>query len=195
MSRLDPIFATLAPGTGTIPRTPGSRIARRHRRARLPALRSERRRALRQDGAQRHRVRPDGGLRRGSQHPRARRHRAACPRRGCRDHAAPRSGRLLLRARPRRDRRGVAARQRDLVVAARSPAAALARDPRLERSPAASRTPARALDAAGSDRRGRPGPRPHRRAVRALRLARRGGLPEPRAVGDAVRVRGHAEKS
>ena len=47
----------------------GARAPRRHRRARLPALRAERRRPLRQDGAQRHRVRPDGGLRRGLQHP------------------------------------------------------------------------------------------------------------------------------
>ena len=42
---------------------------RQHRRARLSALRPERRRPLRQDGAQRHRVRHHGGLRRGAQHP------------------------------------------------------------------------------------------------------------------------------
>ena len=47
--------------------------AGRHRRAepgrvRLSALRSERRRALRQDGAQRHRIRPDGRLCRRVQH-------------------------------------------------------------------------------------------------------------------------------
>ena len=45
------------------------RAPRRHRRAGLPALRAERRRPLRQDGAQRHRVRPDGRVRRGLRHP------------------------------------------------------------------------------------------------------------------------------
>jgi fumarate hydratase class II len=44
---------------------PGGRVARR--RARLPALRSERRRPLREDGPQRDRVRPDGRLRGGLQ--------------------------------------------------------------------------------------------------------------------------------
>ena len=45
----------------------------RHRRARLPALRAERRRALRQDGPQRHRVRHDGRDRRGAVDHQARR--------------------------------------------------------------------------------------------------------------------------
>ena len=40
-------------------------------RAGLPALRPGRRRPLREDGAQRHRVRAHGGLRRGPQHPRS----------------------------------------------------------------------------------------------------------------------------
>ena len=44
----------------------------RHGRRGVSALRPERRRPLRQDGAQRHRVRPHGGLRRGPQHPEAR---------------------------------------------------------------------------------------------------------------------------
>ena len=65
---LDPIFATLAPGIGDIPRTPGREKARRHRRARLPALRAERRRPLRQDGSQRHRIRHHGRLRRRAGH-------------------------------------------------------------------------------------------------------------------------------
>ena len=52
----------------------GTREARRHRRTGLPALRSERRRPLRQDGPQRHRVRHHGRLRRGAGHP-ARRQR------------------------------------------------------------------------------------------------------------------------
>ena len=73
--RLDPIFKTLAPGRGDIDRTPGPREGRRHRRGRLPPLRPDRRRPLRQDGPQRDRVRDHGGLRRGPQHPQARQRR------------------------------------------------------------------------------------------------------------------------
>ena len=46
-----------------------------HRRERLPPLRPERRRALREDGAQRHRVRPHGRVRRGPEHPAPRQRR------------------------------------------------------------------------------------------------------------------------
>ena len=77
VKRLDPIFATLAPGRGDIPPHPRPREARRHGRARLPPLRPERRRPLREDGPQRHRVRPDGRLRRGPEHPEERQHRQA----------------------------------------------------------------------------------------------------------------------
>ena len=68
-----------------------SRARQGYRRAGLPPLRAQRRRALRQDGAQRHRVRPHGGLRRRHGHParRQRRQRDACRR--CRDDAAPRA--------------------------------------------------------------------------------------------------------
>ncbi|MCK7475328.1 MAG: NAD(P)-binding domain-containing protein [Rhodopseudomonas palustris] len=81
---------------------------RRQRRTRLSALRPGRRRALRQDGAQRHRVRPDAGLRRGLRHP-------------ARTRSAPNAARRdqSLRLRPRRHRRGLAARQRDPLLAAR----------------------------------------------------------------------------
>ena len=48
----------------------------------LPALRAVRSRALRQDGAQRHRVRDDGLSRRGAEHPAQCRHRQARPSRG-----------------------------------------------------------------------------------------------------------------
>src|SRR5579884_2651996 len=51
---LDPIFKTLAPGRGTIPRTPG--------RGGLSALRPHRLRPFRQDGPQRHRVRHHASL-------------------------------------------------------------------------------------------------------------------------------------
>ena len=80
VARLDPIFATLAPGGE----------ARRARRVGAIGGTAERgylhcgaarRGSLRQDGPQRHRVRADGGVRRGTQHP------AQCQRR----HAAARS--------------------------------------------------------------------------------------------------------
>ena len=66
---LTPIFKALAPG-----RRDGRAHARPHGRAvdrgaGLPALRPQRRRPLREDGAQRHRVRDDGRVRRGLQHP------------------------------------------------------------------------------------------------------------------------------
>ena len=65
VQRLDPIFADARARRGRHPAHAGPREARRHRRAGLPALRAERRGPLRQDGAQRHRVRRHGGLRRG----------------------------------------------------------------------------------------------------------------------------------
>ena len=68
-TQLDPIFDTLAPGRGTIERDAGPRAPRSARRAGLPALRAGRRRPLRQDDPQRHRVRADAGLRRGLRHP------------------------------------------------------------------------------------------------------------------------------
>ena len=63
VQRLDPIFKTLAPGKGDIPRTPGREKLRRHCRRGLHPLRALGLRALREDGAQRHRVRNHAGLR------------------------------------------------------------------------------------------------------------------------------------
>ncbi len=91
VKHLDPIFKTLAPGRGTIDRTPGREKARRHRRRRLSPLRPVRRRPLRQDGAQRHRVRLDGGLRRRAQHSAPRQRRQTPARDRCRNHAAAQS--------------------------------------------------------------------------------------------------------
>ncbi len=92
VKRLDPIFAALAPGVGARAAHPGPREGRRHRRARLPPLRPERGRPLREDGPQRHRVRADGGLRRGAQHPAPRQRRARQQRDARRrDHAAART--------------------------------------------------------------------------------------------------------
>ena len=55
-----PIFDTLAPGVDAAERTPGATGDPSTAETGLAALRPERRRPLRQDGAQRHRVRPDG---------------------------------------------------------------------------------------------------------------------------------------
>ena len=72
---LSPLFATRWPGRGR-----RAAHARAHRRARpgragLAALRAERRRPLRQDGPQRHRVRDDGVPGRGAERAAQRRHR------------------------------------------------------------------------------------------------------------------------
>ncbi len=87
VQRLDPIFARSPPDSGDDPADARPRErASGTARARLPALRPVRRRPLREDGAQRHRVRPDGRLRRGLQHPAptptsARRRTSTTPRR------------------------------------------------------------------------------------------------------------------
>ena len=169
-ARSTPIFAALAPGPRRRRRTPG-REARRHRRARLPALRADRRRPLRQDGPQRHRVRPDGRLRRGPQHPAPRQRRQARARR-----STPRRRRCATRVlpattstSPRSPSCGGGAAW-SAHGCSTSPPQALLEDPelggvlgpgiRLGRGP---------LDGRGRDRRGRPGPRAQRRPVRALR--------------------------
>ena len=61
------------PASGDIPATGGRDGRDRPRRAGLPACRPERRRPLRQDDPQRHRVRHDAGDRRGLRHPEERR--------------------------------------------------------------------------------------------------------------------------
>ncbi len=73
VQRLDPDLQDTRAGTRRHRAHAGARKSRRHRRARLPALRPERRRALREDGAQRHRVRHHGRVRRGPGHPARRR--------------------------------------------------------------------------------------------------------------------------
>ena len=62
VQNLDPIFATLAPGIGNIPRTRGPRETRRHGGTRLLALWPKRRRALCQNDPQRYRVRNHGRI-------------------------------------------------------------------------------------------------------------------------------------
>ncbi len=113
-----PDLRALAPGAGAVAEHAGPTIGRGYRRARLSPLRPVGRRALREDGPQRHRVRHHGGLRRRAQHP------APCR---CRQaHAGrptPKRRRSGIRsttgiARSRRYRRSVAPRQRDRLVAA-----------------------------------------------------------------------------
>ena len=79
--RLDPIFAALAPGLGNLPAHAGPRKGGPARRAGLHPCRAERRRPFRQDDPQRHRVRPDAGLRRGLRHPAQREPSAAAEQR------------------------------------------------------------------------------------------------------------------
>ena len=111
----------------------------------MAALRPERRRALREDGPQRHRVRAHGRLRRGPQRARQGRHRHRGPCRRRRDGAAHPPGVLPLRARPGRDHRGVAAGLGRRQLAARPHRRGARRRPRARRrSRAGSATPARA---------------------------------------------------
>ena len=97
----------------------GPRRRRDRRRERLPALRPERGRPLREDGPQRDRVRDDGRLRRGPQHPQERERRQGRARSGRGDRAARAARVLPVRPRPAGGRRGMAARQRDRLLAAR----------------------------------------------------------------------------
>src|SRR5579885_747931 len=186
VARLDPLFRTLAPGRSAA-RAPG---AARDGRGGVSPLRASRRGPLRQDGAQRHRVRAHGGLCRGAQHPAARQRRAVQPggRRG--DHAAAPSGVLPVRLGPRRDRGGLAAGQRHRLVASRPHRGSARRRPgprALYR--ARLRFGRGALDARCGDRRGGAGARARGRALRALQLAGRGRLPGPAALRHALRVR------
>ena len=145
VQRLDPIFATIAPGVDAAERTPGRSGDPTAGRAGLPPLRADRRRALREDGPQRHRVRGHGRLRGGPERDRQRRHRHPRARDRRRDGTGPRPAVLPLRHRDRRRGRGLAPRLGDRLVAARpdrhgAPRLADAR----RSSAAASPTPARA---------------------------------------------------
>ena len=173
VERLDPLFATLAPGTDAAPATPGRDDQRGNRRARLSALRPGRRGAFREDGPQRHRVRDHGRLRRGVQHPPPRRRGARLPGCGRGDHAAQSPRALPVPARAGRDRRALAPGQRDRIVAARPHRAGAAGEPRpvgLQRAGVGfGRGP---LDPRRGDRRVGARAGAERGAVRALLLAR-----------------------
>ena len=88
-------------------------------RAGLLPLRPLGRRALREDGPQRHRVRADGRLRRGPQHHPQRRRGQAEARRRRRDRPARAPRALPVRDRHLRGGRGLAPRQRRRLLAAR----------------------------------------------------------------------------
>ena len=107
----------------------------------------------------------------------------------CRDHAPARPRALRVRFRPARHRRGLAARQRDRVLASRSHGGRL--DPgsptvAVRRAGVGLRR--RPLDHQGGHRRGRAGPRAVLCALRAVQLARRGGLRRQAALRHALRV-------
>src|SRR5438874_2688276 len=156
----------------------------------MVALRPIRRRALREDGPQRDRVRLDAGICGGSQRPQARERRPSCAGDGRRDHAAPQPRALHVRARRRCDHGGLAPRLRHLVLAAgpHRPGAERLAEPRRLRRPC-ERLWRRSLDGASRGRGRRSGAGPRCVALRPLRLARRGGLGEPCALRDAARVR------
>ena len=164
---------------------------RRHRRAGLSALWAERRRPLRQDGSQRHRVRPDGGVRRRAEHPAARQRRQAD-----RTQSTPRRRRCAIPSTtsttstcPTSPKCGGAAASiaswlLDLtaIALAKDPDAGELRRPRF-------RFRRRPLDDQGRHRRGRAGAGADDGALRALQLARRGRVRRQAAVGDALPVR------
>ena len=192
VERLDPIFATIAPGVD---------VGRAHARAasgdpstgreRLPALRPERRRPLREDGPQRDRVRGDGRLRRGPQHPQERRRRQARARGRRRDRAAHRPRVLPVRARHPRGRRGLAPRQRDRLLAARPDrgGAAASRRTSTDFEGRVSDSGEGRWTSIAAIEEGVPAPVLTRRALLALRLARPRRLRRQGAVGDAQAVR------
>ncbi len=121
VKHLDPIFATLSPGTGDIPRTPGREKTGGTSEHGLAALRTQRRRPLREDGAQRDRIRRDGGVRRRNGGSQGRQYRQEIRRGRRRDHTPAGSRTLSVRSQPSGHCRSLAPRQRDSILAARSP--------------------------------------------------------------------------
>jgi hypothetical protein len=134
-----------------------------------------RRRALRQDGAQRHRVRADGGLRRGLQHPRHANARARRADGRRRDGAAAQSRALPIR--PRTSAPSPSSGGAGSVVGLVAPRPDRRR--RSRRSRRSSASPARVGFGEGAGRspaaidEGVPGARARGRALRALRVAGR----------------------
>ena len=195
--RLEPLFAhPRARRRRRRARRPGASGEPGARGARLPPLRPGRRRPLREDGAQRDRVRDDGRLRRGAEHPPAR-GRGLGRRREADAETAPARPSRVLPVRPRHPgrRRGVAPRQRRRVVAARPHGGrAAATRPVSTASPAACPTPARAAGRRSprSRRASRAGA--HRGALRALLVTGRGAVRNQVLSAMRHQFGGHDEK-
>ncbi len=187
VQHLDPIFATLAPGIGDIPRTPG--------REKLGGTAEQGYLHCGPNGAGHFVKMVHNGIEYGimaayaeglgvlrdanvgKQQARGRR----------RDDAVARSRALSIRPQPRRHRRSLAARQRDRLVAARPDGERAGRrsEPREVRRPRL-RFRRRPLDDQGGDRRRRAGAGADHGALRTVRFARRGGFPGQAAFGDAL---------
>ena len=163
----------------------------RHRRAGLSALRARRRRPLREDGPQRHRVRPDGRLRRGVERPASTRTPGSAGRRATprRLRCATRSTTSTTSTSPRSPRCGAAAAwsRRGCSTSPRPRCAEIA-DARGLRRPRV-RLGRGPLDGAGRDRRGRPAD--VLAAALFARFSSRGqaDFADQAAVGDAPSVR------
>ena len=189
VKRLDPVFASLAPGAGSIPRTAGRKDGGTAERGYLHCG---------PHGAGHFVKMVHNGIEYGLMAAYAEglnilRHAnvgqsGAGDRR--RDDTAPEPRALPLRLQPRRRHRAVAARQRRLVVAARSDRRVVGVEPgsrrvlrtrvRFRRGP---------VDHPRGDRRRRARARSDRIALRAVRFPRRSRLPESRPLRHALRFR------
>ena len=143
MQHLDPIFKTLAPGTGNIDRTPGREKVERDGRGGLSALRPS--------GAGHFVKMVHNGIEYGIMAAYAEgfnilknANAARRPRVRRRNHAAAQPGALSVRSQPGRRCRSLAARQRSRLLAARSDCDRAARSTRSRTSRAASPIPAKA---------------------------------------------------
>ena len=177
-------------GRGRGPADARAQHSRRHGGPGIPALRTRRRGTLRQDGAQRHRIRAHGRVRGRLEHPRARQRRRQRAVRGRRDGAAAESRALPIRLRPARCRRVVAPRKRDWVVAARPDG----RSAGQRAGPQAVLGPGigfrrRTMDGSCGHRERDAGACPDRGAFPEIQLPRRRRLARSSAVGDALSVR------
>ncbi len=189
VKHLDPIFRSIAPGVESAARTPGRKGA--------PDAAENGYLHCGPTGAGHFVKMVHNGIEyglmasyaEGLNGPRPRKRRQASAGYRCRNRAAARPGALPVRPEPAADRRSLAPRQRDRLVAAGSHSRVPARRSRLERL----RRPRGGfrrgeVDSRGGDRRRRAGPGAQRRALRALQFARVRGFCQSRAVGNAQAV-------
>ena len=192
VKRLDPIFTTLAPGPGDIPRTPG--------REKMGGTAEHGYLHCGPAGAGHFVKMIHNGIEYGLMAAYAeglnilkqRQHRqGATPREGRGDDAAAEPRALPVRLQPRRHHRAVAARQRRHLLAPRPHGPGPGSRPRTSTKfggKVSDSGEGRWTVAAANDD-GRARPRADRVALRALRLARAGPLPEQGAVRHALRLR------